>query len=109
MADVIKRKVLLLHAKGSSGISKKSNQPYSMLNIEFLNSDNLNPIKNADSTELGLNVAKESLPYEKLGNITEAPAFYEIHYELGVDYEMKPKLTAVDIHYYAPVFEMSKK
>lgn len=109
MADVIKRKVLLLHAKGSSGISKKTNQPYSMLNIEFLNSDNLNPVKNADSTELGLNVAKENLPYEKLGNIFEAPAFYNISYELGVDYEMRPKLTAVDIEYLSPVADVPKK
>lgn len=107
MADTLKRKVLLVHAKAMSGTSKKTGNRYEMCSIDFLNTDNVSPIKDAENNDYGYQVVSESLPYDCKNNIDIVPAFYNVEYEVVIQFENNKASTSlrpIGIAFDSPLF-----
>ena len=106
MADTIKRRVLLVHARAMSGTSKKTNNRFEMCSVEYLSTDNLSPVKDEERDEFGYQVITASLPYECKHNIDIVPAFYDMEFELSVafkDGKAQTSLTPIGISYVSPL------
>lgn len=102
MADVIRKKVVVLHAKASKG--RTSDYEWDNCKVEFLNSEDLKPISSDDNMELGLNVATAKLNgSHNIKKFAEAPAFYNVVYEMTVGSDMKPSLKVIDFEYLSPL------
>ncbi len=83
MATITER-VLVLHAKASSGVSKNTGKAYEMLTVEYLGTADATPTKNVENGDYGYTVVSGSLPYEQKINIDVVPAFYDVEFELSM-------------------------
>jgi DNA-binding GntR family transcriptional regulator len=111
MAETIKRKIIITSANAMQGVSAKSGKPYAMLNLEYLNAENLNPTtsQNSNGYSYGLPVNKAMLDYTQASEIIEAPALYEAEYLLSTDKDMKVVLLLTRIKYINGLCDSVKK
>lgn len=106
MADTIKQRVLLVHARAMSGTSKKTNNRYEMCTVEYLSTDNLSPVKDKERDDFGYQILTESLPYECKHNIDIVPAFYDLEFEVSVAFnngKAQTSLRPIGISYVSPL------
>lgn len=107
MADTLRRKILVVHAKASAGVSSKTGKPYQMLNVTFANTDTLSPCKDAANDDYGYSVITETLPYECKAALDIVPAYYDMVYEVSTTYSRNGNLVTglkpVGIAYDSPV------
>lgn len=106
MADTIKQRVLLVHARAMSGTSKKTNNRYEMCSIEYLNTDNVSPTKDKEKDDFGYQILSASLPYDCKHSIDIVPAYYDLEFEVSVAFnngKAETSLRPVGIAYATPL------
>lgn len=93
----LKSKCILLYSRPYRMVDEKTGQVNEGISMQYLTSDNLNPVSDKDSK--GIKSAKDSLPLAFAEKITEVPALYELSFSMSVNAQGKPQMKVTDVNF----------
>jgi hypothetical protein len=95
MGAAFKQEAIVTYVRPYNFTDEKTKREVAGVTIEYLLTDNLNPV--AEGDERGLRISSDTLPYEKHNNIGPVPGKYELSFTMQPSKSGKPQLRVADV------------